>query len=70
MTEEQREAAPSGMRAFVIVWFGQVISLFGTAMTAFALTIWAWRVTGSPQALALVGFFVRADGDRARSPAR
>jgi MFS family permease len=51
------QAAPSGMRAFVIVWFGQVVSLFGTAMSAFALTIWAWQVTGSAQALALVGFF-------------
>jgi MFS family permease len=45
------------MPAFTIVWIGQVISLLGTGMTRFALTIWAWEVTGSATALALVGFF-------------
>lgn len=44
------------MTAFTIVWFGQVISLFGSAMTRFALTIWAWELTGEATALALVGF--------------
>jgi len=48
---------PTGMPAFTIVWIGQVISLLGTGMTRFALTIWAWEVTGSATALALVGFF-------------
>lgn len=47
----------SGMGAFIIVWIGQAISLLGTGMTGFALTIWAYQVTGSPTALALVGFF-------------
>ncbi len=32
---------PQGMTAFTIVWFGQVVSLIGTAMTGFALTLWA-----------------------------
>nr|MBI2903691.1 MFS transporter [Chloroflexota bacterium] len=45
------------MKAFTVVWFGQVISLLGSAMTQFALTIWAWQITGSATALALVGFF-------------
>ncbi len=48
---------PTGMKAFTVVWFGQVISLLGSAMTQFALTIWAWQITGSATALALVGFF-------------
>jgi len=47
----------AGMRAFVVVWAGQVFSLFGTAMSGFALTIWAWQLTGQATALALVGFF-------------
>lgn len=47
----------SGMVAFTIVWIGQAISLLGTAMTAFALTIWAYQLTGSATALALVNFF-------------
>jgi len=45
------------MRTFIIIWLGQVLSLTGTAMTAFALTIWAWQVTGEATVLALVGFF-------------
>jgi MFS family permease len=45
------------MRAFVLVWIGQFISLMGTAMTQFGLTIWAYQLTGQATALALVGFF-------------
>ncbi|MBZ0275782.1 MAG: MFS transporter [Anaerolineae bacterium] len=45
------------MRAFTLVWFGQLISLLGTGMTQFAITLWAWELTGQATALALVGFF-------------
>ncbi len=48
---------PTGMRAFLIVWVGQFGSLLGSAMTQFALTIWAYQITGSATALALVAFF-------------
>lgn len=48
---------PRGMTAFTVVWFGQVLSLLGSAMTAFALTIWAFEETGQATALALVAFF-------------
>jgi DHA3 family macrolide efflux protein-like MFS transporter len=47
----------SGMFGFTIVWFGQVVSMLGSGMTSFALTIWAWQLTGQATALALVGFF-------------
>ncbi|MCB0014329.1 MAG: MFS transporter [Anaerolineales bacterium] len=46
-----------GMRGFVVLWLGQLVSLLGTAMSRFALTIWAYETTGSVTALALVGFF-------------
>ncbi len=48
---------PTGMLGFSIVWFGQVISLLGTSMTGFGMTIWAYEKTGTATALALVGFF-------------
>lgn len=48
---------PTGIFAFSIVWFGQFISLIGSGMSQFALTIWAWQITGKATALALVGFF-------------
>src|SRR3954468_14460229 len=46
-----------GMRAFLIFWLGQLVSLFGTSMSRFALTIWAWQLTGQATALALVAVF-------------
>lgn len=55
MTPTQR---PTGMTGFTIVWFGQVISLIGTAMSGFAVSIWAFQASnGSATTLALIGFF-------------
>lgn len=51
---------PTGMFGFTIIWVGQLVSMFGTAMTNFALTIWAWQITGQATTLALVGFFAFA----------
>ncbi|TLN21231.1 MFS transporter, partial [bacterium] len=45
------------MHAFTVIWAGQIFSLIGSAMSAFALTIWAWESQGTATALALVGFF-------------
>jgi DHA3 family macrolide efflux protein-like MFS transporter len=47
----------SGMKTFTIIWFGQLVSLMGTAMTRFALMIWAYNQTGEATTLALLGFF-------------
>ncbi len=46
-----------GMRGFTIVWVGQIVSLLGTAMSNFALTLWVYEITGKATPLALVGFF-------------
>ena len=45
------------MRSFVVIWIGQVFSLLSTSMSGFGLTVWAYELTGSATALALVGFF-------------
>lgn len=47
----------SGMRGFVLIWIGQVLSLLGSAMSVFALSLWAWEKTGQVTALSLVAFF-------------
>src|SRR5690606_21477413 len=47
----------TGMRGFRIFWFGQLVSFLGTNMSRFALTIWAWELTGQATALALVALF-------------
>jgi len=46
-----------GMLGFSLVWLGQFVSLIGSQMTRFGLSIWAWQVTGRATALALVGVF-------------
>src|SRR5690606_19567190 len=59
MSVHEVEVAPhvGGMRAFTIVWIGQFVSLLGTAMSQFGLTIWAYQLTEQATALALVAFF-------------
>jgi MFS transporter, DHA3 family, macrolide efflux protein len=46
-----------GMETFVWLWLGQFLSIFGTALTRFAVTIWAYAQTGQVTTLALMGFF-------------
>jgi len=48
---------PAGLYGFTIVSLGQLVSFVGTGMTRFALTYWAWEVTGQATALAMVAFF-------------
>lgn len=44
-------------RGFVVVWLGQVVSMLGSAMTWFALTLWAYELTEKATALALLSLF-------------
>lgn len=45
------------MRAFLVIWSGQLVSEIGTAMTRFALLIWIYEQTGRATSVALLGFF-------------
>lgn len=47
----------SGMQTFTLVWFGQLISIIGTAMTKFGLMLWAYETVGKASTVALLGFF-------------
>jgi DHA3 family macrolide efflux protein-like MFS transporter len=47
----------SPMKNFLWLWTSQLLSIFGTAMTRFAVTIWAYQQTGQATTLALMGFF-------------
>ncbi len=53
---------PTGMAAFNVFWFGQFVSLIGSGMAQFALGIWAWQITGSATALALIAVFATGPG--------
>lgn len=48
---------PSGMRAFTFIWVGQFLSLLGSGATRFAVTLWAWEMTGRATDLTLLAFF-------------
>jgi MFS family permease len=50
-------SGPAGIRAFVIVWFGQLLSMLSTQMSQFALTVWSFEKTSSVTALALTQVF-------------
>ena len=42
------------MRTFLIIWLGQFASSLGSEMTNFAITIWAWEVTGQATPLSFI----------------
>jgi MFS family permease len=47
-----------GVRTFLVIWFGQLISLVGTNMTGFALGVYVYQQTGSVTQFALISLFV------------
>ncbi len=47
-------ASNRGMRTFVVVWSGQLVSILGTSMTGFGIAIWIYVETGSVTQLAMV----------------
>jgi MFS family permease len=46
----------SGMRTFLTVWAGQLVSLVGSALGSFALSVWVYETTGSATRFALAPF--------------
>lgn len=45
---------PAGMKAFIVIWLGQLISVLASSMTGFALSIWMYQETESATAMGLV----------------
>ncbi len=50
------------MRTFFVVWFGQLVSLFGTSLTSFTLGVWVYQRTGSATQFALISLFAQLPG--------
>lgn len=46
-----------GMSAFSVIWFGQFVSLFGSSMTRFALSVWLYQQTGLATTFTTMVFF-------------
>lgn len=49
-------------RSFVLIWFGQLISLTGSGLTGFALGVWVFQRTGSVTLFALISLFTTLPG--------
>lgn len=49
----------TNLRTFLIIWCSQVASILGSEMTNFAVTIWAWNITGKATSLSLIIFFTQ-----------
>lgn len=47
-------ARPAGLRDFLLIWFGQLISGVGSRLTSFALGVWVYQSTGSTTKFAMV----------------
>ncbi len=43
-----------GMQIFILIWFGQLVSLIGSGLTSFALGVWVYQRTGSVTQFALI----------------
>ncbi len=57
-----RAPARYGFRIFLVIWFGQLISLTGSGLTAFALGVWVYLRTGSVTQFALISLFTSLPG--------
>ncbi len=54
--KEQKNQQTS-LRTFITIWGGQLASMLGSEVTSFAMTLWAWQVTGQATPLSLIIFF-------------
>ncbi len=50
--------AQGGLMKFVIIWLGQLVSLFGSGLTSFALGVWVFQRTGSVTQFALISAII------------
>jgi DHA3 family macrolide efflux protein-like MFS transporter len=51
-----------GMRAFTVIWLGQVVSLCGSALSSFAVGVWVYERTGSATQFALLALCASLPG--------
>ncbi len=55
--ENEQPGAPRNMHGFLVIWFGQLVSLLGSGLTSFALGVWLYEQTGRATPFALTVLF-------------
>ena len=48
----------AGVKTFLVIWFGQLVSTFGSGLTNFALGVWIYQKTGEVTSFGLVLIFI------------
>lgn len=56
------EPRATGFRTFLVIWAGQLVSLLGSGLTAFALGVWVYQRSGSVTQFALISLFATLPG--------
>lgn len=51
------DSAPQGIKTFLVIWIGQLISMLGSGLTGFALGVWIFDQTGQATPFALTILF-------------
>ena len=46
-----------GMKTFLVIWVGQLVSIIGSGLTGFALSVWMYEQTGKATPIALNALF-------------
>lgn len=54
---QQTTTTTRGIFTFALIWFGQLISLVGSGLTRFALSVWVFQQTGAVLDYSLILFF-------------
>lgn len=52
-----KSIAKNGLNTFLIIWFGQIVSILGSGLTGFALGVWIYEQTGLATQLGLIFLF-------------
>jgi DHA3 family macrolide efflux protein-like MFS transporter len=52
--EPQNVSPAAGLRSFMIIWLGQLVSLTGSRLTGFAIGVWIYQTTGSATQFAMM----------------
>ena len=50
---QNRTVQPKNMRTFLIIWVGQFISMIGSGLTGFGLSVWVYSETGQATPFAI-----------------
>ncbi len=55
--KKEKSDIPKNMRTFLIIWVGQLISIIGSGLTGFGLSVWIFNQTGQATPFALNALF-------------